>query len=169
VRIRQVRPEFWTDEAMARLPMTVRQFYIGLWNVADDAGWLVWRPAHIGAVLFPYESARRREREIASWSAQLVDAGRLRLHDCGCAEIPTLPRHQRIAGKQSFAVLETHRKHVESRVVAPKGYQALSGSPVEERRVEERNGISVEELAAIRDAEDDVDRQKLAAARRLKH
>jgi hypothetical protein len=164
MRIRQVRPEFWADETIARLSMPVRLFYIGLWNVADDGGWLAWRIPHIGAVLFPYESPRRRERQIEEWAQALVAADRLQLWPCGCACIPTLPKHQRVSGKQSFVVMDVHKQH-----------QSLSGkrsplsdSPVEEGRGTERNVMTPEELSALRDREDEVDRQKLAAARQLR-
>lgn len=165
MRIRQIRPEFWTDEVMAALSPAVRLFYIGLWNIADDAGWLDWRVSRIGAVLFPYESARKRERDIHAWAEALVTAGRLRLHDdCGCAEIPTLPKHQRVTGKQSFVALEAHNKH-KVRI----GKQSpLSDSPVRERNGMERNVLTVEQLAALRDAEDEADRQKLVATGRLR-
>jgi hypothetical protein len=112
VRIRQVRPEFFTDAIVARLPADVRLLYIGLWIVADDAGWLDWDPAQIGALLFPFESVRRREAFIVRGGESLVKAGRMTLHDCGCAQIPTLPRHQRISGKQSFSAREAHGKHL---------------------------------------------------------
>lgn len=164
MRIRQVRPEFWTDETMAALPPAVRLFYIGLWNVADDAGWMEWRPSRIGAVLFPYETPRRREREIAAWSEALSGVGRLVIHPCDCAHIPTLTRHQRVAGKQSFVAFDAHSKHL----VAVRGYLPLSGSPVELGRVEERNGMSTDELKATRDAEDAADRRKMNAILELR-
>lgn len=164
MRIRQVRPEFWSDETMAGLPMAVRLFYIGLWNVADDAGWLPWRIPHIGAVLFPYEPARRRERQIEEWGNALVGAGRLVLHDCGCAQVPTLSRHQRVTGKQSFTAHEAHRKHT-----TLTGKQSpLSDSPVTERRGTERNVLTPEQLAALRDEEDAADRSKFEASRALR-
>jgi len=132
VRIRQVRPEFWTDETIAALPDAARLFYIGLWNVADDAGWLEWQPHRIGALLYPYRQIRKRERDIVAWGTLLADDGRLRVYECGCAEIPTLPRHQRITGKQTFTVRDRHYgKHS----VATGASQVLTVSPVTERNV----------------------------------
>jgi len=143
VRIRQVRPEFWTDERMASLSPAVRLFYIGLWNVADDAGWLEWQPARIGAVLLPYESAKRRERDIVTWGENLVEIGRLTVHACGCAEIPTLSRHQRVTGKQAFTYRERHLTHgvekpvppsLRQQVLARDGYECrLCGRPVTDK------------------------------------
>lgn len=132
-----MRPEFWSDEIVAAMPDGARLFYIGLWNVADDAGWLEWRPSRIGALLYPYESAKRRERDIETWADHLTSRGRLVIHDCGCAVIPTLPRHQRVSGKQSFTVRDMHaNKH---RLLSDK-QSPLSGSPVEEGRGTEGNG-----------------------------
>ncbi len=37
-RIRSIKPEFWTDGLMVKLPMHARLFYVGLWNFADDWG-----------------------------------------------------------------------------------------------------------------------------------
>lgn len=155
MRIRQIRPEFWTDSVMAALPAPVRLFYIGLWNVADDAGWLTLSPSHIGAVLFPYESTKRREREIVAWSERLRDCGRLVFHEaCGCAQIPTLSRHQRVTGKQSFTGRDAHLKHL-----SLTGKQSpLTDSPVTlgnvtERNVKEPPRASGDPLA-VRDEED---------------
>lgn len=122
MRIRQVRPEFFTDATMASLPAEVRLTYIGLWIVADDAGYLRLDLTTIGAVLFPYEPVKRRERHLAVAVDQLVAAGRLQRFDCGCALIPTLSRHQRVTGKTSTTAKDAHGKHLlltGKQVVAP--------------------------------------------------
>ena len=163
MRIRQVRPEFWTDETMAGLPPAVRLFYIGLWNIADDAGWIEWREPRIGAVLFPYESSKRRHRDIRTWTDALVEAGRLVLYNCGCAHVPTLSKHQRITGKQSFAVMEIHSKH---KPLTGK-QSSLSDSPVTLGNVTVGNVMSPAELFELRDREDAEDREKARVTRRL--
>jgi hypothetical protein len=118
MRIRQVKPSFWTDPTIASIGYPARLFYIGLWCVADDAGYIEWKPVEIGALLFPYESTARRSRHIDEWTAALVAAGRLRVMDCGCAVIPTLPSHQRIAGKQAFTNRDRHLSRHRSLSVA---------------------------------------------------
>lgn len=122
MRIRQVRPEFFTDATMAALPAEVRLTYIGLWIVADDAGYLKWDIGQIGAVLFPYEPVKRRERHLAISADKLEAAGRLVRYECGCALIPTLSRHQRVTGKISTTAKDAHGKHLPltgKHVVAP--------------------------------------------------
>jgi hypothetical protein len=136
MRIRQVRTEFWSDEVVGPLPDAVKLFYIGLWQVADDAGWLTWAPAQIGAILYPYRSAKRRESDIEAWAGALERVHRLRRLDCGCAEIPTLSRHQRVSGVQSFKARDTHRNHSDTQSPLSDTQSPLSDSPVEGGNVE---------------------------------
>lgn len=125
---------------MGRLPYPCRLFYIGLWNVADDAGFMDWDPDAIGAVLLPYENPAKRVRLIAEWAKHLLDAHRLVVLDCGCGVVPTLMRHQRITGKQSFAVRDRHdRQHGKQSVLTDK-QSPLSDSPVTVSNGRERNG-----------------------------
>lgn len=120
MRIRQVRPEFWSDETIGGLSDAEKLFYIGLWTVADDAGWLVWVPAQISALLYPYKRAQRRRKDVEAWVDRLAGAGRVKLYDCGCLEIPSLPRHQRVAGTLNTKAKDAHEAHV-----APRGYVGL--------------------------------------------
>lgn len=111
MRIRSVRPDFWQDDTLGHLSDAARLFYIGLWCVADDAGWLEWKPAQIGAALYPYRNAAARVRSIEGWGETLVDAGRVVRYPCGCAHIPTLPKHQRTGGNPSYQYRDKHRYH----------------------------------------------------------
>ena len=111
MRIRQVRPEFFTDPVTAHLSPSVQVTYIGLWCVCDDAGWLDWDVPQIGAVLYPYKSVRAREALILRAAAELTAAGRLSVLECGCARIPTLMAHQKIGGTKSYTAREKHEKH----------------------------------------------------------
>lgn len=112
-----MRAEFWTDEILAGLPDAGRLFYIGLWMVADDEGWLRFDRARIGALLYPYRPKGRRERDIDRWTDDLVTLGRVILHDCGCAVIPTLRKHQVIGGKRSRVELDRHDREHRVRIV----------------------------------------------------
>jgi hypothetical protein len=108
MRIRQVRPEFFTDHVMGALPADVRLTYIGLWCVADDAGWMTWDVDQIAAQLYPYESIRSRTRRVERACEALRDAGRLVIHECGCAVVPKLSEHQKIGGTKSFTSRDKH-------------------------------------------------------------
>lgn len=111
MRIRQLRPEFFTDPLTAHFSAPVQVTYVGLWCVADDAGYLVWDVPQIGALLYPYKSVPSRERIVRRAGATLEAAGRLTLYECGCALIPTLTEHQKIGGNKSFTVRDKHRVH----------------------------------------------------------
>lgn len=134
MRTRVIRPDFWQDDTLGHLPDPVRLFYIGLWGVADDAGWLEWRPAQIGAVLYPYKPSGKRQREVTQWGGVLATAGRLVLHECGCGFIPTFAKHQRAGGNPSYQYREKHRHHVARK--AESG-QVHTGIAIDEVRVDE--------------------------------
>lgn len=159
MRIRQVRPEFWTDPVTARLQASVQLTYIGLWCVADDAGWLVWDVRQVGALLYPYVSVRVRERRIAEAGERLIEAGRMVLHPCECALIPTLERHQRVGGNKSFTVRDKHRVHTS---------MDKSARNVELSNVTLGNVMTSDDLKKLRDAEDEADRLRMAATSSLR-
>ena len=52
-RIRTVKPEFWTDEKIVQLPYQTRLLFIGMWNFADDYGYLVDEPDRIKLQVMP--------------------------------------------------------------------------------------------------------------------
>ena len=114
MRIRVVKPDFWSDSVIANLPIGARLFYIGLWMFADDAGWMKWQPVEIAAGLFPYQSRRARERTVDEWLALLVDAKRVVLHDCGHAVIPTLVVHQKTGGNRTTKIRDEHATYCPS-------------------------------------------------------
>lgn len=111
MRIRQIKPSFWSDATIARLTYPARLFYIGLWNLADDAGWLQWDPVEAAAVLFAYEHPAKRLRLVEGWAKELRDLGRLKVHACGCAEIPTMREHQHPGGQRTESALRRHLAH----------------------------------------------------------
>ncbi len=127
MRIRQVKPAFWTDPTVAKASYPARLFYIGLWCVADDGGYIEWDAVQIGALLFPYEVPKVRERHISAWTRELTASGRLVLLDCGCMTVPTMPQHQRITGKQSFPTRDRHERMHRAR-----GMGAPAGGPNDE-------------------------------------
>lgn len=55
MRIRTVKPEFWTHPVMAKQPAEVQLLAIGLLNYADDGGYFYADPLLIRAALRPYD------------------------------------------------------------------------------------------------------------------
>lgn len=112
MRIRQVKPAFWSDACVAALPPAARLFYIGLWMEADDAGWLRWDAAQVANELYGYEPRARRERNTLEFLAQLHEAERIVAFPCGHVFIPTLVLHQKQAA--STRQVRTVQKEHES-------------------------------------------------------
>ena len=55
-RIRSVKPEFWTDEALAECSPIARLLFIGTWTFADDRGNLDRSARQLKAQVFPYDA-----------------------------------------------------------------------------------------------------------------
>lgn len=112
-RIRQIKPSWFLDKELRRgTSADEREFYIGLWMLADDEGYLEWDEERIAAELYPYDSFRKRERNVARWADTLerlnADAPHLVVYTCGHARVPKMKAHQRIAGKQATGVRRKH-------------------------------------------------------------
>jgi hypothetical protein len=54
-RIRYIKPDFFSDEDLGRLPFQTRLTFAGLWCYADKAGRLEDRPEFLKAMIFPYD------------------------------------------------------------------------------------------------------------------
>jgi hypothetical protein len=117
MRIRPIKPEFWEDEEIASWPEGTRLFYIGLWNIADDAGYFVESPVKIAGALYRYQPRARRERLVRDRLDFLVSRGKVqRLGLCGCAWMPSMTKHVRIGGTPAFTVQKAHSEHESGQV-----------------------------------------------------
>lgn len=109
MRTRLVRPEFWADEKMADLPEGMRLFYIGLWALADDAGYFDWHDRAIAAELFRYEAPDTREPRVTGYLEGLLGAARIRRLPCQIhGLVPTLPEYRIKGGEQLFTIKKRH-------------------------------------------------------------
>lgn len=55
-RIRTIKPEFWTDDAVTECSLSARLLFIGIWNFADDAGNLDRSAKQIKSRVFPIDN-----------------------------------------------------------------------------------------------------------------
>lgn len=60
MRIRSLKPEFWSHPVMCQQSAEVRLLAIGLLNLADDEGYFVAHPAIIRGSLMPFEESTRK-------------------------------------------------------------------------------------------------------------
>ena len=165
MRIRQIKPAYWLDKALhVELTAAQREFYIGLWMLADDGGWLEWDVTRIGAELYPYRQVARRERDVVKASAALAalapDDPHLLIHDCGHAQVPKLVDHQRFGGRPVLSVRDTHQRTcARMRADARPGRVLVGNGKVGNGRV-----ISAPEARDSQDDETTAFGERLAAA-----
>lgn len=106
MRIRTVKPSFWTNEKMAILPDFTRLLAIGLLNYADDHGYFWANPLMIRGALFPFEEDSSRIRRALS---QLEAEGYLKLAKADDGReagwVVKFLRHQRVDKPQDSEIL----------------------------------------------------------------
>jgi hypothetical protein len=75
MRIRSIKPEFWTSEDIAALDWPTRLLFVGLWSYVDDSG--VGRDSDklIKAALFPLEEDPRETLATVSRGLQNLSEG----------------------------------------------------------------------------------------------
>lgn len=75
-RIRSVKPEFCTSEAIAALPRDLRLHFIQLWTYADDYGRGKDEPRVIKGAIWPIDDDVTPE-QVEAWQCALAAAGRI--------------------------------------------------------------------------------------------
>lgn len=141
-RIRSIKPEFWTDGRMVKLPFDVRLFYIGMWNFADDWGVLEDDPETLKLRIMPADPI-----DPEAIVDRLVGDGRVRR--------ATTPDGDRVLVIGSWANNQRIDKRSEGRWGNPADFHYDAQTPAEppripttpaespagmERKGEERNG-----------------------------
>lgn len=130
-RIRSIRPEFWSDSLLSRLPALTRLVYICLWSMADDEGRLegdaetVW---HFGFPREPLSAIENALRTLSEHSRIVLYRG---VSGPNLIALPKFLLHQRID------------KPYPSKLPAPQGLQTIRGT-VEERSPLEWSGKGME-------------------------
>jgi hypothetical protein len=78
MRIRTIKPEFWSHPVLSRLPDGGRLAAIGLLNLADDAGYFLADPALIRSALWPFDEDSSNARRALD---DLSKAGYIEVRD----------------------------------------------------------------------------------------
>ena len=111
LRGRYLMREYWSDtDLFLRLTAEEREFYMGLWMLADDDGWLPRDVAGIGAALYSFEDRGPREAKVRSGLSRLRDIGKLKSLRCGCVHLPVVTKYPR-AGNKNTDHAQNHAKH----------------------------------------------------------
>ena len=110
MRGRYLMREYWADsDLFLRLTAAEREFYIGLWMLADDDGWLPRDVPGIGAAVYQYLDRGPREALVTENLAKLARMGKVKSLRC-CLRLPSVTRYPR-AGKKSTAHHKDHQTH----------------------------------------------------------
>lgn len=104
-RIRTIKPEFWIDEKVVDLSFPARLLFVGMWNFADDQGFVDYKPRRIKMQIFPAD-----EVDIQSLINELLTAGRVVAHIAPIGPVLRIVnwQHQRVdkPARERFAVEE---------------------------------------------------------------
>jgi len=112
MRGRYLMREYWSDSALfTRLTAEQREIYVGLWTLADDAGWLPRDVPAIAAALYRFEDHEPREARLRVALARLKVLGKLESYRCGCLFLPAVAKYPR-AGKKSVEHQSVHQTHL---------------------------------------------------------
>lgn len=94
-RIRNLKPDFWTDEKLVELEPWERLLFIGLWNFADDQGYMPFSPKRIKMQVFPADSL-----EVSRGLQSLISIGALTLYDSVAGQVLQVTnwhKHQKVS------------------------------------------------------------------------
>jgi hypothetical protein len=103
-RIRTIKPEYWSDEKLAVMPVQTRLLFLALISMADDCGRLVDSIPQVVAFVYPFrdepDDFATASREIRESLAQLSEAGRILRGDTASGQrviqITNWERHQKV-------------------------------------------------------------------------
>jgi hypothetical protein len=143
-RIRTVKPDFFYDEELTKLPHAVRLFFIGLWGMADKEGRLEDRPAFIRANVFPYEPEFDAEGALSALSPKFVE--RYEAEGKRLLWIRTFKKHQRINGKESESVSRFPSAPGEAEEKQPGSIGEATGKPLGAQEGEEERELGKDKI-----------------------
>lgn len=116
-RARNIKPGFFTNDAMAELPALTRLLFIGLWTLVDRAGRIEDRPKKIKAECMPYD-----DLDADAALDALACAGFLHRYEVGgikCIQVVNWDKHQNPHMKEQASTIPPHPEHQASTGQAP--------------------------------------------------
>ena len=122
-RSRNIKPGFFTNDALADLPALTRLLFIGLWTLVDREGRIEDRPKKIKAECMPYDDMDPNEALEALCLAGFI----LRYESCNtrCIQVQNWGKHQNPHIKEGPSTVPAPDKHQTSTVQAQVETQPL--------------------------------------------
>lgn len=117
MRIRTIKPEFWTDSFMVSIAPIGRLVFLSLFNVADDYGCFTDDLEEISMLVFPKEDPV----DIADWIDLFLAANRIELLEGDDGEVfyrlVNWERHQRVDRPSKSRFLANSREDYRKRAI----------------------------------------------------
>ena len=132
-RMRTIKPEFWTDDKVVELSLLGRLLFIGLWNFADDDGYIENSPKRIKRLIFPDQDI-----DVSVGLQELITAGFLCVCDSDQGELLKICQfgeHQRPQHPVKTKFTGIVQRNHDSTIVLMSTHEVSAGR-VEESRVE---------------------------------
>lgn len=147
-RMRTIKPEFWVDDKIVELSILAKLLYIGLWNFADDDGYMEASPRRIKRQIFP-----DNDYDVASAIGELLAVGMVQKCSSDQGELLLIVQ------------FKTHQKPQHPTVTKYTNIHAISGSPHEDsgalmspHPVVESSGVESSTAPMVRVSESDFER-----------
>lgn len=161
-RIRNIKPDFWTDEKLVELETWERLLFIGLWNFADDEGYMPYSPKRIKMQIFPGDSL-----EVSRGIQSLISIGAVELFDSEYGQVLHVSKwskHQKVSNpsKSKYSSVELRpldgkpRKQAEFALEIPEDSPVSTEDSREVHRERER-GREVERNKDLSSKQDEFD------------
>lgn len=123
MRIRTIKPEFFTHEGLYELEketgLPIRVGFAGLWCAADKAGRFKWEPRRIGVSVLPYDGVDFSRVLDALFTRGYVV--RYRVDGVEYGDIPSFSKHQFINNKEKESTLPEPTAENEKRPAVKEG------------------------------------------------
>ncbi|MDR3124478.1 MAG: hypothetical protein LBU10_01185 [Endomicrobium sp.] len=107
-RMRIIKPEFFDDVKVAKLVFRERLFYIALWLLSDDEGYLKNDCRWLKIKCFPYDD-EINEKTIRCFVNKLVSRKFIVIKN-GIINIPNFLKHQRVSHPTPSKLVEIFEK-----------------------------------------------------------
>lgn len=120
MRSRVIKPGFFSDHVLGRLPVGARLLFAGLWCLADRDGRLIDSPRWIAGQVFPHDDDGIVD-DVRHWLADLASCGFIHRYDisgAGYIQVVNFSKHQPVHSKESPSVIPPPPAHEDSRTCA---------------------------------------------------
>lgn len=146
-RMRTIKPEFWTDDKIVELSLLARLLFIGLWNFADDDGYLEHSPKRIKRLIFPDQDI-----DVEQGLLELLAAGFLCVCDSDQGELLKICKfdeHQRPQHPVRTKFTGILERNLDDSRVLMSAHEVSAGRVEESRVVKSREVNNVHDVNAF--------------------